>query len=170
MREDLFLEYLINYYQEHKTINDISRNTVVEFKGKELKIGEFLASIRKQHKLYLEGDSSRSSMSKTSIFRYQVLDGLEFIWEPAKKNQKELEENDVVMLFIEEYYKKHKTLDNIPDTFTIDNIEYSVRNFFAHIRTNHKKYISGEINGHILSECKKSTGRKQHFMRKCQYI
>ena len=23
MREDLFLEYLINYYQEHKTINDI---------------------------------------------------------------------------------------------------------------------------------------------------
>ena len=144
MREDRFLEYLITYYQKHNTINDISRDTVVEFKGAPLKIGEFLASIRKQHRLYLSGDSKCSSMSKTSIFRYQVLNGLNFEWEPARKNKKELEENDVVMIFIEEYYKKHKTLDNIPETFTIDEVEYSVKNFFAHIRANHKKYISGK--------------------------
>ena len=31
--EDLLLSYLINYYQEHQTINDISRDTVVEYQG-----------------------------------------------------------------------------------------------------------------------------------------
>ena len=41
-------------------------------------------------------------------------------------------------------YKKHKNLDNLPDTFTIDEKEYSIKNFLAHIRANHKKYISNE--------------------------
>lgn len=144
MKEDRFIKFLTAYYNEHKTINDISRDLVVEFEGELLKIGEFIASIRKQHKLYLEGDKSRGSMSETSLRRYKVLDSFGFEWTPAKKNQKALEENDVCMIFIQQYYKKHKTLDNIPDTFTIEDKEYSIRNFFAHIRVNHKKYLSGE--------------------------
>lgn len=144
MKNDRFIRYLEMYYQEHKTINNISRDTIVEFEGSPLKIGEFLASIRKQHKLYIENDPSRGSMSKTSLERYEALDKLEFEWTPGTKKQQELEENDVCLLFVEEHYKKHKTLEGIPDTFTIDKKEYSIRNFFAHIRANHKKYISNE--------------------------
>lgn len=144
MREDRFLKYLETYYQEHKTINDIQRYAIVIFEGEPLKIGEFLASIRKQHRLYINGDKSRGSMSETSLNRYKILDSYGFEWEPRKKNQKELEENDVCMIFIEKYYEKHQTLDSIPESFTIDGVEYSIRNFFAHIRVNHKKYLSGE--------------------------
>ena len=142
--EDLLLSYLINYYQEHQTINDISRDTVVEYQGETLKVGEALASIRKQYRLYLKGDKSRGSMSPKSLNRYQVLNSIDFEWEPRKKKAKELEENDVCMLYIEKYYEKHHTLDKIPESFTIDDKEYSIKNFFAHIRVNHAKYLSGE--------------------------
>ena len=57
--EDLLLSYLTKYYEEHHTINDISRDTVVEYEGKTLKVGELLSSIRKQYRLYLRGDKSR---------------------------------------------------------------------------------------------------------------
>lgn len=142
--EDLLLSYLTKYYAEHKTINDISRDTVVEYEGKTIKVGELLSSIRKQYRLYLKGDKSRGSMSPKSLNRYQVLNSLDFEWEPRQKQAKELEENDVCMLYIERYYEKHKTLENIPESFTIEDKEYSIRNFFAHIRVNHAKYISGE--------------------------
>lgn len=144
MKEDRFLRYLESYYREHQTINDIPRDLIVDFEGEPLKVGEFLATIRKQHGLYLKNDSSRGSMSETSLNRYKVLDSFGFEWEPRKKKQKDLEENDVCMLFIEKYYEKHQTLEGIPESFTIDEVEYSIRNFFAHIRVNHKKYLSGK--------------------------
>ena len=144
MKDDRFIRYLEMYYKEHKTINDISRDTIVIFEETPLKIGEFLASIRKQHKLYTENNSTRGSMSKTSLERYEALDKMNFEWTPGTKKQQELEENDICLLFIQEYYKKYKNLDNLPDTFTIDEKEYSIKNFLAHIRANHKKYISNE--------------------------
>ena len=142
MKDDRFVRYLEMYYKEHKTINNISRDTIVIFEESPLKIGEFLASIRKQHKLYLENDPSRSSMSKTALERYKALDKMDFEWTPGSKKQQEKEENDVCLLFIEEYYKKHKSLDNLPDTFTLDEKEYSIKNFLSHTRANHKKYVS----------------------------
>lgn len=142
MKDDRFIRYLEMYYKEHKTINNISRDTIVIFEESPLKIGEFLASIRKQHKLYLKNDPSRSSMTKTALERYKALDKMAFEWTPGSKKQQELEENDVCLLFIEEYYKKHKSLDNLPDTFTLDEKEYSIKNFLSHIRANHKKYVS----------------------------
>lgn len=144
MKEDRFLKYLKAYYQEHQTINDIPRDAIVIFEGTPLKIGEFLASIRKQYRLYLNNDKSRGSMSETSLNRYKVLNSLDFEWEPRKKTQKNLEENDVCMIFIEKYYEKHQTLEGIPESFEIDGVEYSIRNFFSHIRVNHKKYLSGD--------------------------
>ena len=75
------------------TINDIKREYVVEFNGEILKIGEFLASIRKQHRLYQRGDKKRGAMSRLSLERYQVLDSLNFEWEPQKEKTKE--ENDI---------------------------------------------------------------------------
>lgn len=144
MNTDNYIEYLKLYYSKHKTINDINRSEIVEFNGQTLKIGEFLASIRKQHKLFVVGDSSRSSMSKTSMNRYKELEKLEIDWTPQETKTKQLEENDVCLLFVQRYYKQHKTLENIPDTFKIDDKEYSIKNFFAHIRTNHKNYISNQ--------------------------
>ena len=47
--------------------------------------------------------------------------------EEAIKKAKELEDNDVCMLYIEKYYEKHHTLDKIPESFTIDDKEYSIR-------------------------------------------
>ena len=144
MKDDRFIRYLEKYYKENNAINSIPRNTIVEFEGSPLRIGEFLASIRKQHKLYTLNDSSRGSMSETALKRYEVLDSLGIEWEPGLRKQKESEETDICLIFVEQYYEKHKTLEGIPDTFTIDGKEYSNKNFFAHIRANHKKYIANE--------------------------
>ena len=120
MAKDNFIKYLMEYYNKHNTINNIPRNAVVIYEGEKLAIGEFIASIRKQHKLYINGETSHGCASQTAINRYTVLDLYDFEWKKKKKKDKELEENDKALIYVINYYKKNKTLNGIEEKVIID--------------------------------------------------
>ena len=143
MAKDNFIKYLMEYYNKHNTINNIPRNAVVIYEGEKLAIGEFIASLRKQHKLYINGETSHGCASQTAINRYTVLDLYDFEWEPKAKKDKELEENDKALIYVINYYKKNKTLNGIEEKVIIDKEEVNIRSFITHIRDNHRKYLRG---------------------------
>ena len=78
MKEDKYITYLKQYKDANGDINTIPRNSIVLFEGETLKIGEFIASIRKQHRLYLAASSKKGCQSPLAISRYQALDELDF--------------------------------------------------------------------------------------------
>ena len=84
---DPYLEFLKLYYKEHGTINDIPTSLEVTFNGQTLKIGEFLKSIRYNHKFYISGQKRAGVNTKIALNRYRVLDSLGFIWQPEKKQE-----------------------------------------------------------------------------------
>ncbi len=143
MKEDKFLKYLKLHYQEHGTINDIDRNYVVIFEDEPLKVGEFYAAIRRQHRLYKKGRTDRGCASPLTLARYEALDEMGFIWEPATVKAKQLEERDVKLEYVINYYDKHHTFDGLPDKIIIDGVEQNISSFISHIRTHHKNYING---------------------------
>lgn len=61
MKEDKYIKYLKQYKDTNGDINTIPRNSIVLFEGETLKIGEFIASIRKQHRLYLAASSKKAA-------------------------------------------------------------------------------------------------------------
>ena len=85
--KDLFIEYLRRYYQEHGTINDIPFTTEVIYEGQILKIGEFLKSMRYNHKFYVAGKKRAGSNTVFAIARYNALDEMNFIWEKDQTKQ-----------------------------------------------------------------------------------
>ena len=52
MSQDIYIDYLLEYYAKNKTINDIQVRDEVVYNGKPLKIGLFLKNIRSSHKKY----------------------------------------------------------------------------------------------------------------------
>lgn len=144
MKEDLFIKYLKQYAASNQDINSIPRNTVVTFEGQPLKIGEFLATIRKQHKLYINNSTARGCTSELAKSRYQELDKLNFVWEPGTIKQQQLQENDVLLNYVTDYYDQNKTFDNIPNKVVIDGEKYNIKNFISHLRTNHRYFLKKE--------------------------
>ncbi len=144
MKEDIFLKYLKQHYQEHRTINDIDRNYQVIFEDTPLKVGEFYSAIRRQHRLYKKGKTERGCASPLTLRRYQELDEMDFIWEPGTIKAQQLEERDIKLEFVINYYDKNKTFEGLPETVVIDGEEYNIRAFLSHTRTNHKKYLEGK--------------------------
>lgn len=142
--EDRFIKYLQQYYEQHKTINDIKRTAVVDFEGSPLKIGEFLASIRKQRRLYIKNDPSRGAMTEKAIARYHALNDMHFTWEPAQKNTKHLDKYDICLIYIEKHYETFHSFEHIREKIEVQGKIYNVKNFINHIRANHRKYISGQ--------------------------
>ncbi len=144
MVEDKFINFLIAYYNEHKTISDIPRDLIVNYKQEPLKIGEFLGAIRRQHRLYIKGKSDRGCKSPLTLSRYKALDEMNFIWEPSTVKQQALEERDPALEFVIAYYDQHHTYENLPEEVEIDGKKLNIRAFLSHIRTNHKRYLSGQ--------------------------
>lgn len=144
MKEDRFIKYLKQYATENQDINTIPRNTVVTFEGEPLKIGEFLATIRKQHKLYINNSTTRSCATALAKSRYEELDKLNFIWEPGTIKQQQLQEKDVLLDYVTAYYDQHQTFANIPEQVVVDDETYNIRNFINHLRANHRYYLKKE--------------------------
>ena len=86
---DPYLKYLIGYYKEHGTINDIKKDEVVEFDGKRLCIGSFLAATKLNHRHHLNGDKTPGCSSKRALLRYEVLEELEIDWTGNMRDEKE---------------------------------------------------------------------------------
>ena len=143
MKEDKYIKYLKLHYQEHGTINDIDRNYVVIFEDEPLKVGEFFATIRRQHRLYKKGRTDRGCASPLTLNRYQELDMMEFVWEPGAVKAKQLEERDIKLEYVMNYYDEHHTFEGLPDKVIIDGVEQNIVSFISHTRTNHKNYING---------------------------
>lgn len=144
MQEDKILKYLEKHFQEKGTINDILRDEIVDFEGEKLKIGAFMVTIRRQHSLFIKGRTDRGCSTPLALSRYKALDKMDFIWEPSIAKQQELQENDPCLDFVTAYYDKYKTYEGLPETIKIDGISYSIKAFISHVRTNHKRYISGD--------------------------
>lgn len=144
MKEDKYIKYLKQYKDANGDINTIPRNSIVLFEGETLKIGEFIASIRKQHRLYLAASSKKGCQSPLAISRYQALDELDFVWEPRTVMQQQLQENDIMLNFITAYYDKHHTFQQLPDEVEIAGTIYNIKNFISHVRINHKYYEEGK--------------------------
>ena len=82
---DIYIQFLEEYYKRNKTINDIKRDMIIEYKGQTLKVGEFYAQIRKQHRLYEQGKNSRGCQTPLSISRYEALEKMGFTWNPGEE-------------------------------------------------------------------------------------
>lgn len=148
MKEDKFIKYLNQFSKEDGDINCIQRGTIVEFEDEQLKIGDFLHTIRRQHKLYSEGSTEKGCASSLSKSRYEALDKLNFVWEPRAVKQ----EKDPVLDYIISYYDKHKSYEGLPDEVIIDGENYSIKNFIGHVRTNHRRYLNGENKNGSMSK------------------
>lgn len=144
MKDDKYIRYLKKRFSETKTINDIKRGEIIEFEGETLHIGEFFALIRRQHRLYEQGENTRGCRSELTINRYKELDAMNFIWKPGEENQKNLQISDPCLNFVTAYYDEHKTYEGMPNKVVIDGTEYNIKTFLSHVRTNHKRYLSGE--------------------------
>ena len=143
MSEDRFITFLQQYYNKNKTINDIPRDLVVDYEGTPLKIGEFLGAIRRQHRLYIKGKIDRGCKSPLTLSRYEILDSMNFIWDPQILKQQQLQESDPCLNYILNYYDENNTFNNLPEKVIINGQEYNIRSFLSHVRTNHKRYLSG---------------------------
>lgn len=144
MTEDKFIKYLEIRFDKTGTINDIKRDEVVEFEGETLQIGEFFATIRRQHRLYVKGEKSKGCRSPKTLSRYEALDKMDFIWEPGTIKSQELQENDPCLDYITAYYDKNKTFEGLPEKIEIDGTTYGIKAFISHIRAKHKSYVAGE--------------------------
>lgn len=85
LEEDLFLEYLKEYYSRNNTINDIPTTAVVVFRGETLKIGDFLKTMRYNHKFYIDGKSRAGVVTRVALRRYDELEKLGFNWISERK-------------------------------------------------------------------------------------
>lgn len=144
--EDLYIEYLEEKYKETQTIADITRDTTVTYKGKVLKIGYFLADIRKKHKAYINGSTKYACASDLNIKRYEALERMGITWALRKSDDEKIA-NDKYIKYIREYYEKNKTLKNIPSLVEYEGETLDFHAFFSHRRVNHKNYLNG-INKH----------------------
>ncbi len=141
--KDKYLDYLERYYEEHGDINNIPRDFIVEIEGEILQVGEFFATIRRQHRLYTRGKTNRGCTSPLTLSRYERLDKMSFIWEPATERRKQLELSDPILDYVTAYYDDKKTFEGLPEEVEINGQVYSIKNFFSHIRTHHKNWLNG---------------------------
>ena len=144
-QEDLYIDFLQEYYKKHQTLKDINIDDVIIYKGEELRIKDFINHIRANHKSYVNGINNKNgSHSEQNIKRYKILDELDFIWEPEKEKRK----NDIFLEFLEDYYKEHGTINAIPTDEAIEykNQQLNIKDFFTHVRKNYRSYKAGIDN------------------------
>lgn len=147
MKEDRFIKYLTQFTNSGGDINSIQRNTIVDFEGEPLKVGEFLHTIRNQHKLFTEGSTAKGCTSENAIARYGALDKMDLIWEPRAVKQQQLQKTDPALDYIVDYYDKHHTYEGLADEIIVDGKTYNIKNFINHMRINYRHYLKGE-NSH----------------------
>ena len=151
---DPYLKYLIGYYKEHGTINDIKKDEVVEFEEKRLCIGSFLAATKLNHRHHLNGDKTPGCSSKRALLRYEVLEELEIDWTGNMRDEKEEQKDDLRFRFLKQHYEEHGTINDIT-TETIVEFEgetLKIGSFFDYIRTAHRIYTEKSEGSYAYNE------------------
>lgn len=145
MTEDIYIRYLRNYYQEHRTINDIPHNYIVEFEGQTLNIGIFFNTIKTRHKAYINGTTRSGAKSSLSLKRYQALDEMNYDWDDARLKK----ENDVVeepqIRYLRKYFEEHGTINDIgiSDIVEFEGENLKIGSYLRSIRDKHSLYVKG---------------------------
>lgn len=148
------LRYLRQKYEQTGTINDIKARDVVEFEGKPLKIGVFIAKMRNIHNGHLAGRTDRVEFNnELTLARFRALDEMEFAWKGIHKpNSGDTVPNEPAIRYLRQYYTAHGTIDDIPVNAIVefeDKLLY-IGGYLSNIRNFHKQYIAGSSN----PECK----------------
>ena len=151
MTEDLYIEYLKEYYQEHGTINDISPEKIVIYKNKQLQIGHFLSNMRLSHQKYLESQGKEMSTA-LMLTRYNKLSKMGFNWEKTQRKSPTKVLEEPAIRYLKEHYKKTGTINDIrsSDIVTFEGKELSIGLYLSKNRRLHAEYVKGSNN----ADCK----------------
>lgn len=139
------VRFLRQHYKENKTINDIPYGAVVEFEGKTLKIGSYLKVLRERHVHYIKGETTRYANSEIFVVRYQILDEMNFDWQPNKRLSDKKAKNEKCLKYLREHYQKHGTIADITSK-TVDKFEgeiIEIGRFLEQTRFEYRKYKAG---------------------------
>lgn len=145
--EEKPIKYLRYYYSQHKTINDIAFEDVVEFEGEEIKIGAYIRNVCQDHLEYLNGNKKVSS--PIYLMRYSFFDDMEFIWDTEKRNAIITLSNDIMIKYLRYHYSKHKTINNIgyDEVVTFEGQELKIGAYLTGARAKHREYLKNPTSG-----------------------
>ena len=151
---DQYIKYLIEYYKEHGTINDIKKETEVEYNGQRLCIGSFLSSMRINHRHYLNGDKTPGCDSKKALERYQILEELNIEWESTAIIEREAQKDEKRFKYLIKHYEEFGTINDITTESVVEfeGEELRIGSFFDYIRTAHKIYTEQKEGSYAYSE------------------
>lgn len=152
MPQDLYIDYLLEYYAKFGTINDIQVRDEVIYKGETLKIGAFLKNIRSSHKKYEKSNGTRKPTEQT-MKRYIILERLGINWNIGHLKQPIEVQNEKEIRYLREYYKKHGTINDISkDTIVeFDGKKMNIGLYLSKIRYNHSCYIRKKDHPEAIS-------------------
>ena len=139
------VRFLRDHFEKYGTINDIPYGAVVEFEGKTLKIGSYLKVLRERHVHYIKGETTRYANSEIFVARYQILDEMNFDWQPNQRLSDKKAKNEKCLKYLREHFKKHGTISDITSK-TVDKFEgetIEIGRFLEQTRFEYRKYKSG---------------------------
>ena len=158
VNNDIMIKYLKYHYAKHETINNIGCEDIVVFEEQELKIGEYLTRIRTKHREYTKDPTIGEGTSLLSQERYRVLEslGIEWIRQPKAKAILASENNDPYISFLEEYFAKNGTINNITEkkVFEVNGEKLQIGAFLQRIRACFRE--DKENNFENITELRKS--------------
>lgn len=156
------IKYLIKHYHEFGTINDIGSGKVVKFDGVSLNIGGYLSNARTLHNAYVISLKEKANISKTNLYRFEILDFLGIDWSPRinrRAYEKELVNNSYIA-YLRDYYKEHGTINDIGldkiviyNGIRLDIGEFLTRSSLYHqaLATGVKLYGSGTMKSRAIN-------------------
>ena len=139
------VRFLRDHFEKYGTINDIPYGAEVEFEGKTLKIGSYLKVLRERHVHYIKGETTRYANSEIFVARYQILDEMNFDWQPNKRLSDKKAKNEKCLKYLREHFKKHGTISDITSK-TVDKFEgetIEIGRFLEQTRFEYRKYKAG---------------------------
>lgn len=154
IQNDICLKYLREHYLAYGTIDDITQKDIVEYDNQKIEIGKFLSHSRSNYRRYMAGNVVDSCASKVMLERYKALEQMNFIWEPQAYKASINSEQDPYIEYLHYYYEKYGTINDIKSRFvTVFNGQsLNIGFFLSRMRSNYRRYQSGEVSHHYGSK------------------
>ena len=145
VQDEREIRYLREYFKEHGTINDISKDKIVEFEGQKLNIGLYLSKIRYNHSCYLRKKEHQEATSPISLERYRLLDELHIQWSLKKGTVIPEQEEDIRIRYLRQHRKEHGTINDISTNQIVEfeGKTLKIGYFINMVRKQHRKFLDG---------------------------
>lgn len=161
--------YLRKHFQEQGTINDIGMHDTVTFEGEQIKIGQFLTTIRARHSYFVKGNEKNQSSTSLSLARYKILEEMNIDWTPTWTNTYDVQNNDICLEYLNYHYKEHGTINDIfgKEIVTYKGQELKIGYFIIVTRRRYNDYQNGKDTYDCNSEI---FIKRYEFLRKLGFI